>query len=194
MDPSKIRCSLRGVRGSLFRVSQATVLEIVKALVPVSDDAGAWFHPHIYLWTRLLANQASQMEGCSDRRARRQAAQGTSPSAAQHQVSNTKLSILPEWGPALLICPASCSLDVLPEFDFRLVSLKGTFDHSRTMFLGPRVREGVMGFHIVTPMHRAEGGGMVLVNRGFVSEKEIVGTGANRRLKSEAMVSPRRVF
>ncbi|EPQ29711.1 uncharacterized protein PFL1_02931 [Pseudozyma flocculosa PF-1] len=83
--------------------------------------------------------------------------------------------------------PRNINLDVLPEFDFRLVTLRGTFDHSRTMFLGPRVRDGVLGFHVVCPMARAEGGGMVLVNRGFVSEKNIIGTGADRRLKDEAM-------
>ncbi|KAN0060577.1 surf-like protein [Thecaphora frezii] len=86
-----------------------------------------------------------------------------------------------------LTLPKNINLDVLPEFDFRLVRLRGKFDHSRTMFLGPRVREGVLGFNVVCPMHRAEGGGMVLVNRGFVSEKNIIGTGAERRLKDEAM-------
>ncbi|PWZ00903.1 hypothetical protein BCV70DRAFT_187784 [Testicularia cyperi] len=85
--------------------------------------------------------------------------------------------------------PKNINLDVLPEFDFRLVSLEGVYDHSRTMFLGPRVREGVMGYHVVTPFRRSEGGGMVLVNRGFVSEKEIIGQGLNRRLKEEAMPS-----
>ena len=59
--------------------------------------------------------------------------------------------------------PRNINIDVLPEFDFRLVSVRGTFDHARTMFVGPRVREGVMGYHVVVPFRRSEGGGMVLL-------------------------------
>lgn len=83
--------------------------------------------------------------------------------------------------------PKNINLEVLSEFDFRLVSVRGHFDHSKTMFLGPRVREGVMGYHIVTPLSRSGGGGMVLVNRGFVADKDISGKDANRRLKDHAM-------
>lgn len=83
--------------------------------------------------------------------------------------------------------PKNINLDVLSEFDFRLVRVRGHFDHSKTMFLGPRVRDGVMGYHIVTPFSRAEGGGMVLVNRGFVADKDIEGQEAGRRLKPQAM-------
>lgn len=43
-----------------------------------------------------------------------------------------------------------------------------------------------MGYHVVVPFRRKEGGGMVLVNRGFVSEKEIEGKGEGRRLKNRA--------
>ncbi|KAJ9479829.1 Cytochrome oxidase assembly protein SHY1 [Pseudozyma hubeiensis] len=90
--------------------------------------------------------------------------------------------------------PRNINVDVLPQFDFRLVSVKGTFDHSRTMFVGPRVRDGVMGYHVVVPFSRSEGGGMILINRGFVSEKQIEGTGEKRRLKDEAMQSGEKEF
>ncbi|SPO43767.1 related to Surfeit locus protein 1 [Moesziomyces antarcticus] len=83
--------------------------------------------------------------------------------------------------------PRNVNIDVLPEFDFRLVQVQGSFDHARTMFVGPRVRDGTMGYHVVVPFRRAEGGGMILINRGFVAEKQIQGTGANRRLRDEAM-------
>lgn len=83
--------------------------------------------------------------------------------------------------------PRNINIDVLPQFDFRLVSVKGTFDHSRTMFVGPRVRDGVMGYHVVVPLSRSEGGGMILINRGFVDEKQIEGSGEERRLKRQAM-------
>lgn len=84
---------------------------------------------------------------------------------------------------------ALCSLEALSSFDFRLVQLEGTFDHSRIIFLGPRVREGVNGFHVVVPFARSEGGGEVLVNRGFVAKNQTVGEGAQRRLKDGANVA-----
>ncbi|TKY85246.1 hypothetical protein EX895_006326 [Sporisorium graminicola] len=90
--------------------------------------------------------------------------------------------------------PRNINIDVLPQFDFRLVSVKGTFDHSRAMFVGPRVRDGVMGYHVVVPFSRSEGGGMILINRGFVSEKQIEGTGERRRLKEGAMQSGEEEF
>ncbi|GAC72904.1 mitochondrial protein Surfeit 1/SURF1/SHY1 [Moesziomyces antarcticus T-34] len=95
---------------------------------------------------------------------------------------------------APLRLPRNINIDVLPEFDFRLVQVRGSFDHARTMFVGPRVRDGTMGYHVVVPFRRAEGGGMILVNRGFVAEKQIQGTGAQRRLKDEAMLAGQEEF
>lgn len=51
---------------------------------------------------------------------------------------------------------------------YRKVSLKGRWDHAHTIFLAPRVREGVHGVHVITPLVR-ENGSTVLVDRGFVS-------------------------
>lgn len=82
------------------------------------------------------------------------------------------------------------SLSVLPSFSYRLVSLSGYFDHSRTLFLGPRVRDGTVGAHIVTPFIRDEGGGEVLVDRGFVADTSISEDSNGRRtIKSGAEVS-----
>lgn len=76
----------------------------------------------------------------------------------------------------------------LDSLTFRTVILVGTFDYSRAIFLGPRVREGTLGYHVVVPLQRHTGGPDVLVDRGFVAEKMIEGKGAERRLKKEAMV------
>ncbi|CBQ70275.1 related to Surfeit locus protein 1 [Sporisorium reilianum SRZ2] len=109
----------------------------------------------------------------------------------QMQRLKWKVSLIEELEDKLsrapLRLPRNINVDVLPQFDFRLVSVKGSFDHARTMFLGPRVRDGVMGYHVVVPFRRSEGGGMILVNRGFVDEKQIEGRGADRRLKANAM-------
>ncbi|PWN27132.1 hypothetical protein BDZ90DRAFT_232691 [Jaminaea rosea] len=86
--------------------------------------------------------------------------------------------------------PKNINLSVLPSFDFRLVSLSGHFDHSRVMFLGPRVREGTIGYHVVVPFMRDGGGDEVMVDRGFVSEKSLIGEGSQRRLKKDESVAP----
>lgn len=41
-----------------------------------------------------------------------------------------------------------------------------------------------MGYNIVVPLIRDEGGGEVLVDRGFVSEKSMLINGDDRRLKA----------
>lgn len=91
--------------------------------------------------------------------------------------------------PADFIVSFRFSLSVLPSFDFRLVKLSGYFDHSRAMFLGPRVREGVMGYNVVVPFIREGGGDDVLVDRGFVAEKAIVVEGNKRRLRDGEAVA-----
>ncbi|KAK7465348.1 surf-like protein [Stygiomarasmius scandens] len=69
-----------------------------------------------------------------------------------------------------LSLPRRINLDVIPEFVFRKVIMKGEWDHEHTMLLTPRVREGVHGAHVVTPLKR-ENGTTILVDRGFVSNE-----------------------
>lgn len=59
--------------------------------------------------------------------------------------------------------------DVTPEMEFRRLSLTGTFDHSKEVFLTGRTYEGNAGFHVVTPFTLTDGR-IVLINRGWVSE------------------------
>jgi surfeit locus 1 family protein len=66
--------------------------------------------------------------------------------------------------------PPHINLDVIPEFVFRKVIITGQWDHARTMFLKPRVNDGVHGVHVVTPLVR-DNGTTVLVDRGFVSNE-----------------------
>jgi surfeit locus 1 family protein len=50
--------------------------------------------------------------------------------------------------------------------------LRGSWDHDHSMLLGPRVREGTPGFHIVTPLIRDKGS-TVLIDRGFLSKESV---------------------
>ncbi|KXN88752.1 Surfeit locus protein 1 [Leucoagaricus sp. SymC.cos] len=71
-----------------------------------------------------------------------------------------------------LSLPSKINLSVIPEFVYRKVALKGKWDHAHTMIFAPRVREGVHGVHIVTPLVR-ENGSTILVDRGFVSKNQL---------------------
>jgi surfeit locus 1 family protein len=54
------------------------------------------------------------------------------------------------------------------------------------MLLGPRVREGMNGFHLITPLMR-QGSSTVLVDRGFVS-KDALDNAMCKREEGEVQV------
>ncbi|KAI0319762.1 mitochondrial protein required for respiration [Amylostereum chailletii] len=76
--------------------------------------------------------------------------------------------------------PNKVNTAVIPDFLFRKVVVRGRWDHARSMLLGPRVRDGSHGFHLITPLIR-ENGTTVLVDRGFVSDEH-----ANDKNRSKA--------
>jgi len=43
------------------------------------------------------------------------------------------------------------------ELDHRTVLVRGRFRHDQEMLIGPRMRDGEQGYHIVTPMERDNG-------------------------------------
>ncbi len=56
----------------------------------------------------------------------------------------------------------------IPEaLDFRRVQVQGRFLHDRELYLGNKLRNGQAGYHVVTPLMRADGSA-VLVDRGWV--------------------------
>jgi surfeit locus 1 family protein len=61
------------------------------------------------------------------------------------------------------------SIAAIPEFVYRRVILRGTWDHAHSVLLGPRVLDGTNGFHLITPLVRTNGS-TILVDRGFISE------------------------
>jgi surfeit locus 1 family protein len=52
-------------------------------------------------------------------------------------------------------------------WNFRPVAVTGTFDHGKEAFLGARSLRGNVGYHLVTPLRRADGPA-VLINRGWI--------------------------
>ncbi|KAF7303253.1 SURF1-like protein [Mycena kentingensis (nom. inval.)] len=65
--------------------------------------------------------------------------------------------------------PKRINLAVLPEFIFRRVYLRGTWDHAHSMLVRPRTREGVHGANVLTPLIR-EDGTTLIIDRGFISK------------------------
>ncbi|KAF8600346.1 SURF1-domain-containing protein [Ceratobasidium sp. AG-I] len=70
-----------------------------------------------------------------------------------------------------LVLPKRINLSALPDFAYRRVLLTGTWDPepSHTVLLGPRTRDNVLGYHVISPLIRPNGASSVLVDRGFVS-------------------------
>lgn len=56
------------------------------------------------------------------------------------------------------------------DWEYRPVSMAGQYLYDREIMVGPRTLEGKNGFHMVVPFRRASGG-IVLVNRGWISEE-----------------------
>ena len=53
------------------------------------------------------------------------------------------------------------------QWNFRPVAVTGTYDHGKETFLGARSLRGNVGYHLVTPLRRADGS-VVLVDRGWI--------------------------
>lgn len=114
-----------------------------------------------------MANPKIAVEARPDRRIRRKSSQRTFDTAKANQVSQT-------YAFAYILRNSNyqlSSLSVLPEFAYRRVLLTGTWDPdpSHTVFLGPRTRDNVLGYNVISPLKRGDGASTVLVNRGFIS-------------------------
>ncbi|GBE77684.1 Cytochrome oxidase assembly protein [Sparassis crispa] len=68
-----------------------------------------------------------------------------------------------------MLLPKQINVAAIPDFTFRKVSIRGHWDNDHAMLLGPRVRDGTIGYHLVVPFIRSEGS-TVLVDRGFVAK------------------------
>lgn len=68
--------------------------------------------------------------------------------------------------------PLPENVDDLNAWEFRRVTMAGKFLHDKMFLLKPRTLEGRNGYHMVTAFQRASGG-IVFVNRGWVSDDTI---------------------
>ncbi len=70
--------------------------------------------------------------------------------------------------PPRILPPAAAGLPPADSLTVGRWSVHGRFDQSRQVLLISRTRDGAPGVHVVTPLLRSDGGGAVLVDRGFV--------------------------
>jgi surfeit locus 1 family protein len=70
--------------------------------------------------------------------------------------------------------PANIDPESIAEFEYRRFKMKGHFDYSNEMFLGPRMREGTLGYLVITPFVRSNGGKPILVERGWILKDKVV--------------------
>lgn len=76
--------------------------------------------------------------------------------------------------PPLEKLPPNIDPEVIRDFEFRRFKVKGHFDYSQEMFLGPRMRNSVLGYLVITPFIRSDGGDPILVERGWISKDKVI--------------------
>lgn len=76
--------------------------------------------------------------------------------------------------------PANIDPDSIANFEYRRFRMKGHFDYDNEMFLGPRMRDGTLGYLVVTPFVRSGGGKPILVERGWILKDKVVPETRNR--------------
>ena len=66
--------------------------------------------------------------------------------------------------------PPQVDPDAIKDFDYRRVFTTGHFRHDQEMLIGPRIRDGVNGYLVVTPLERDGDGSKILVSRGWITK------------------------
>lgn len=70
--------------------------------------------------------------------------------------------------------PAVIDPSVIKDFEYRRFKVRGTFNYDQEMFLGPRLRHGELGYLVVTPFVRSDGGKPILIERGWIKKDKVV--------------------
>ncbi|KAH3673302.1 hypothetical protein WICMUC_003762 [Wickerhamomyces mucosus] len=70
--------------------------------------------------------------------------------------------------------PKSIRPEDSDDWQYRRVIVQGKFDHSREVFVGPKVVNEMKGYTLYTPLIRSDGGEDILIERGFITDENIL--------------------
>ncbi|CUM64957.1 uncharacterized protein PRCAT00002575001 [Priceomyces carsonii] len=88
-----------------------------------------------------------------------------------HLIANAENALA---APPLEKLPPNLDPEAIKNFEYRRFKVKGHFDYSQEMFLGPRMRDGVLGYLLVTPFVRSDGGKPILIERGWIHKDNVI--------------------
>jgi surfeit locus 1 family protein len=74
----------------------------------------------------------------------------------------------------LAMRPLDLSRDNMPreEMTYRRATVRGDFLYQKTLRIGPKPRQGRLGWQVITPFKRSDDGTVVFVDRGWVADGE----------------------
>lgn len=75
--------------------------------------------------------------------------------------------------PAILM-PKKFSSDMCKDWEYRKVIVKGKYLHQEEIFVGPKKRNGILGYDLFTPFIRSDTGERILIERGWISKDKVV--------------------
>ncbi len=70
--------------------------------------------------------------------------------------------------------PKKINPDDAEDLQYRRYLVTGKYDHSKEIFVGPKVRNGEKGYQVFTPLIRSDGGEPILIERGFITDENIL--------------------
>lgn len=70
--------------------------------------------------------------------------------------------------------PADLDPEAVTDYQYRRFRVKGRFDYTQEMFLGPRIRNGEVGYLLITPFIREGGGRPILIERGWIRKTMVM--------------------
>lgn len=69
--------------------------------------------------------------------------------------------------------PKNLNEEICSKLEFRRFFVKGRFNYNHEMFIGPRIKNGEIGYLLVTPFIRSDDGTQILVERGWIKDDKI---------------------
>lgn len=70
--------------------------------------------------------------------------------------------------------PKKIDPDTVEDLQYRRFTVRGHYDHSKEVFVGPKVKNGERGYTVFTPLIRSDGGDPILIERGFLYDDKIL--------------------